>query len=116
MLFHFEFGIHNSNILKFQFGRLGGFSILKYYATRKSVVLILIIGILLLATSAQAKRGRIAENRIGFVKTVEIDALGQITDTVIDTLEFDTANGEYPNIIQVSEYVYAIAYTQVSKG
>ena len=47
----------------------------------------------------------------GFLKTVEIAANGQITDAVIDTLEFDTLNGETPDIIQVSGDVYAITYT-----
>jgi len=47
----------------------------------------------------------------GFLKTVEIAANGQITDAVIDTLEFDTLNGETPDIIQISGDVYAITYT-----
>ena len=46
----------------------------------------------------------------GFLKTVEIAADGQITDAVIDTLEFDTQKGKTPNIIPVSGDVYAIAY------
>jgi hypothetical protein len=46
----------------------------------------------------------------GFVKTVQISASGQITDTVIDSLEFDTYTGQYPDIIRVSENVFAIAY------
>ena len=46
----------------------------------------------------------------GFLKTVEIATNGQITDTVIDTLEFDTAKGKTPNIIHISGNVYAIAY------
>ena len=46
----------------------------------------------------------------GFLKTVEISSAGAITDTVIDTLEFDTANGEEPVIIHVSGDVYAVAY------
>ena len=52
----------------------------------------------------------------GFLKTVGIDTSGQITDTVIDTLEFDIANCMFPNIIRVSDVVYAIAHTQVSTG
>ena len=39
----------------------------------------------------------------GFVKTVEIATDGQITDTVIDSLEFDTDWGNWPDIIQLSE-------------
>ena len=50
------------------------------------------------------------EKRIGFVKTIEIDVPGEILDMVIDTLEFDTTNCEYPNIIHVSGNIYALAY------
>ncbi len=46
----------------------------------------------------------------GFLKTVEIAADGAITDAVIDTLEFDTANGREPNVIYISGDIYAIAY------
>jgi prepilin-type N-terminal cleavage/methylation domain-containing protein len=46
----------------------------------------------------------------GFVITVELDSSGEITDTVVDTLEFDTSNGLEPSIINVSGDVYAIAY------
>jgi hypothetical protein len=46
----------------------------------------------------------------GFVKTAEISAAGQITNSVIDTLEFDTANGFTPYIIQVASTIYAVAY------
>jgi len=46
----------------------------------------------------------------GFLKTVEIATNGQITNTVIDTLEFDTAKGDQPDIIHISGNVYAIAY------
>ena len=46
----------------------------------------------------------------GFLITVTIATDGQITDTVIDTLEFDSAKGKTPNIIPVSGDVYAIAY------
>ncbi len=35
---------------------------------------------------------------------------GEITDTVIDTLEFDTADGFEPSMINVSGNIYAIAY------
>ena len=35
---------------------------------------------------------------------------GQITDTVIDTLEFDTVKGKNPNVISISSNVFAIAY------
>ena len=46
----------------------------------------------------------------GFLKTVEIDTNGQITNTVIDTFEFDTLEGKTPKIIPVSGTIYAIAY------
>jgi hypothetical protein len=47
----------------------------------------------------------------GFLKTVEITNSGLITDSVIDVLEFDTDNCGDPNIIPISGFVYAIAYT-----
>jgi hypothetical protein len=50
----------------------------------------------------------------GFLKTVSIAPDGSIADAVIDTLEFDTADGYEPYIIQVSDGVYAIAYRGVS--
>ena len=46
----------------------------------------------------------------GFVRTVRINAAGQISNSTIDTLEFDAANGYEPDIIHVSGNVYAIAY------
>ena len=46
----------------------------------------------------------------GFLKTIEIAADGAITDTVIDTLEWDTSNGQQPDIIHISGDIYAIAY------
>ena len=47
----------------------------------------------------------------GFLKTVEIATDGQITNTVIDTLEFDTDKGKTPRIVHISGNIYAIAYT-----
>jgi hypothetical protein len=46
----------------------------------------------------------------GFVKTIEIASNGDITDTIIDALEFDTVEAYEPNMIHVSGDVYAIAY------
>ena len=46
----------------------------------------------------------------GFIKTVEISTNGQITDTIIDTLEFDTTEGRFPDLISISGDIYAIAY------
>jgi prepilin-type N-terminal cleavage/methylation domain-containing protein len=53
-------------------------------------------------------------NSDGFLKTVEIATDGQITDTVIDTLEFDTSDGFEPDIIHVSGDFYAIAYRGIN--
>jgi len=47
----------------------------------------------------------------GFLKTVEIDINGMITDSVIDTLEYDANYGGDPNIIHVDGTIYAIAHT-----
>jgi hypothetical protein len=46
----------------------------------------------------------------GFIKTVSITSNGIISNSVIDSLEFDTSNGREPSIIQVSFNVYAVAY------
>jgi len=46
----------------------------------------------------------------GFLGTVTIAPNGQITDTIIDTLEFDPSNCYEPNIIYVSSNIFAIAY------
>jgi hypothetical protein len=52
----------------------------------------------------------------GFLKTVSIDASGQIGNSAIDTLEFDTSNGYEPSIINVYGDVFTIAYRGTSKG
>jgi hypothetical protein len=49
-------------------------------------------------------------NDDGWLKTYEIDASGNITNTAMDSLEFDTDNGLEPSIAQVSVDIYAIAY------
>jgi hypothetical protein len=46
----------------------------------------------------------------GFLKTVEIATNGTITDPVNDTLEFDTNDGNGPDMVHVSGDIYAIAY------
>ncbi len=46
----------------------------------------------------------------GFIKTVAIAADGQIGNSAIDTLEFDTSDGYYPDISHISGNIYAIAY------
>lgn len=46
----------------------------------------------------------------GFIKTVTIGSDGQIGDSVLDSLEFDTLMGCEPSIIHVAGNVYAVAY------
>ena len=46
----------------------------------------------------------------GYLATIQINTDGTIQNDVIDTLEFDTKNCNYPDIIQISETVFAIAY------
>ncbi|OGO32504.1 MAG: hypothetical protein A2Z29_06800 [Chloroflexi bacterium RBG_16_56_11] len=46
----------------------------------------------------------------GFIKTVTIAADGDIGDSVVDTLEFDTSNGQEPRIVNVSGSTFAIVY------
>ncbi len=46
----------------------------------------------------------------GFVRTVSIDSSGQISNSTIDSLEFDTSNGYYPKIIKVGDGMFAVAY------
>jgi hypothetical protein len=47
----------------------------------------------------------------GTLKTVRIDATGDILDTVLDTYEYDTDKGKYPSIIHITGDIYAIAYS-----
>jgi hypothetical protein len=46
----------------------------------------------------------------GFIRTVSIDGSGNINDSVIDSLEYDTSSGSEPSIIHVSGDIYAVAY------
>lgn len=46
----------------------------------------------------------------GFIKTINISSNGIITDSIIDTFEFDTSIANYPSIVQVGVDIYAIAY------
>ena len=46
----------------------------------------------------------------GFLTTVEMTSSGAITNTVVDTLEFDIVKGKTPHMVHVSGDVYAIAY------
>jgi len=46
----------------------------------------------------------------GFIKTLEISSSGAITDTAVDTIEFNTIQGMAPAIINVAGNTYALAY------
>jgi len=50
----------------------------------------------------------------GWVKTFSVDGSGNISNAIIDSLEFDTADGWEPDIIQVGTGYYAVAYRGVS--
>ncbi len=52
----------------------------------------------------------------GWLKTVTIDSEGNIGDTIIDFLEFDTGRCYAPTIIHISGNVYAIAYCGYGYG
>ena len=43
-----------------------------------------------------------------------IDSSGEITNSVIDSLEFDTSNGYEPSIVQATGNIFAIAYQVLS--
>lgn len=49
----------------------------------------------------------------GYVVTVNIDGDGLISDAVVDSLEFDTSNGQYPRVFHVSGDYYFVAYSGV---
>ena len=49
-------------------------------------------------------------NNYGVLKTVEIATNGSITDTPIDSLDFDTVSANVPDMIHISGDVYAVAY------
>jgi len=49
-------------------------------------------------------------NSDGILITVNIDSSGAISGSTIDSLEFDTTQGKYPKIINVSGDIYAITY------
>jgi hypothetical protein len=46
----------------------------------------------------------------GFISTMEIDTSGNITGAVIDTLEYNTSFGGYPDIVHISGDIFAISY------
>ncbi len=49
----------------------------------------------------------------GWLATFTIDSFGNVGNAVIDTLEFDTADGRSPSIVHVSGNIYAVAYDGV---
>jgi hypothetical protein len=53
-------------------------------------------------------------NNDGYIKTVNIDANGIMGSGAIKTMDFDTSNGQVPDIIHVSGNIYAIAYQGAS--
>ncbi|MBU0661180.1 hypothetical protein KKG22_03295 [Patescibacteria group bacterium] len=46
----------------------------------------------------------------GFIKTIEIEDNGNIVGSIIDTFEYNTSQGRYPDIIAISGDVYAISH------
>ena len=46
----------------------------------------------------------------GFIRTLTIAADGQISGSIIDSLEFDTTAGIRPSIVKVSADIFAVAY------
>ena len=46
----------------------------------------------------------------GFIKSVQISSGGVITDSVADSYEFDTSDGNTPRILHIAGDTYAIAY------
>jgi hypothetical protein len=46
----------------------------------------------------------------GFLITLPIEANGTIPGTITDTFEYDTSNGNYPDIVMVANGIFAIAY------
>ena len=51
------------------------------------------------------------DDYVGTIITVEVATNGQITDSIIDTLVFDSVKGKEPHIIHVSGNTYAVAYS-----
>jgi len=47
----------------------------------------------------------------GFIKTLNISDTGSITKTLIDTCEYDTLTGQFPDIVHLDGDYYAIVYT-----
>jgi FlaG/FlaF family flagellin (archaellin) len=52
----------------------------------------------------------------GFLKTVNITSDGQITDSVIDILEFSTSDAYVPEIIHINDRIVAIVYQGLNGG
>jgi hypothetical protein len=49
-------------------------------------------------------------NTIGFIITLKILINGSVVKPILDRLQFESANGNQPDIIPVKERIYAIAY------
>ena len=50
----------------------------------------------------------------GYLKTVNINSSGNVIE-VIDTLEFDTENGDYPDLYRLASDMVAVAYSGYSE-
>ncbi len=57
---------------------------------------------------------RNASTNDGFLETISIDSSGSIGDSVIDTIEFDTADGYYPKMTMIDSDTVGIAYQSTS--
>jgi hypothetical protein len=67
------------------------------------------LGIIHVASDIYAVAYR-GQGNDGYLKTVSIAADGAISDSLLDTLEFDTSNGYEPSIINVAGNIFAIVY------
>lgn len=47
----------------------------------------------------------------GFIKTIQIQPDGTITNTILDSFEYETQTGYYPSLLQINEGTFAAAYT-----
>lgn len=51
-----------------------------------------------------------AATGIGRIKTMEIASDGQITDTLLDSFQFDTTFAEHPSVVKITDNMLAVAY------
>jgi len=54
-------------------------------------------------------------NYAGFLATVAISSTGQISSSLIDSFEFDSAGGYVPDIVNISGSIFAISYREPSQ-